>query len=200
MGLKIIALSVAESLTLDECRQHLRVQPYEVDSNGDGVHPDDSLIMSMQSAARANCENFLGLSITQKLYEMTLDQFPAGPIVLPMSPLMSVESVSVGMDSDALLDEGTYTVDDFSSPPRILPVTVWPTVTAAPNLIRIRFVTGYGDGVEGDPLPPEIRAAILLTLGSLYAHREDETDKVLTTIPTGAEALLRPLRVRLGMA
>lgn len=201
MGLKIIALSVGEPLTLEECRAHLRVQPYEVDSNDSGTHPDDDLIMAMQGAARAHCENFLGMSISQKMYELSLDQFPSGPITMPVSPLMSVESVTVGEGSDALLDDTAYTVDHFSVPERLLPVTVWPTVTAAPNLIRIRFVAGYGDGSDAEPLPPEIRAAMLLMLGHLYEHREAvNIGSAPNELPLGVEALLRPRRVRLGMA
>ena len=200
MGLKIIAQPAGELLTIDECREHLRVQPYEVDSEGVGTHPDDAQIMAMLSAARAHCENFLGISIAQRTYELSLDQFPSGPINVAMPPVVSVESVTVGEGSDALLDPDTYIVDDFNAPVRLVPVDTWPTVTAATNLIRIRYVTGFGTGSDDVPLPWEIRAAMLLLLGSLYAHREDATEKALASVPTGVDGLLRPLRVRLGRA
>lgn len=201
MGLKIIAQPTGELLTIDECRQHLNVQPYEIDSDGVGTHPDDAQIMAMLSAARAYCENFLGLSIAQRTYELTLDQFPVGPISVTLSPLVTVESVTVGEGSDALLDPETYLVDDYSVPALLLPLPVWPSVTAATNLIRIRYVAGYGSGSDDVPLPWEIRAAMLLMLGHFYANREAvNIGNITSDIPFGVDALLRPLRVRLGMA
>jgi hypothetical protein len=64
-------------------------------------------------------------------------------------------------------------------------------------------VTGYGDDSDSEPLPFEAKAAILLIVGHLYENREEvveHSNQTLLNIPTGAEALLRPLRVRMGMA
>ena len=63
---KIIDQPFTEPLTIEECRAHLRIQPYEVDSDGVGTHPDDTLIMVYQSAAREYCENFLGVTLASK--------------------------------------------------------------------------------------------------------------------------------------
>lgn len=52
----------------------------------------------------------------------------------------------------------------------------------------------------GPGSPRSLRAAILLVLGHLYENREDSVEKALASIPNGADALMRPLRVRLGMA
>lgn len=198
---KIIIQPLAEPLTIEECRAHLNIQPYEVDSDGIGTHPDDMLIMAMQSAAREHCENFLGRSIVQKTYEIALDKFPAGAIELPMPPLVSVESVTAGEDSDGLLDAALYVVDDYSMPARVVPVSLWPTAAAATNLVRIRYVAGYGEDSDGNqPLPFAIRAAMLLMLTHLYEQRSDTSEKHIVSIPNGVESLLRPLRVRLGMA
>lgn len=198
---KIIIQPYAEPFAIEQCREHLNVQPYEVDSDGVGTHPDDLLIMAMQSAAREHCENFLGLSLVQKTYEIALDQFPAGAIELPMPPLVSVESVTAGEDSDGLLDSALYVVDGYSAPARVVPVTAWPTVTKATNLIRIRYVAGYGEESDGgEMLPYAIRAALLLMLAHLYEQRSDTSEKQIVSVPNGVEALLRPLRVRLGMA
>lgn len=198
---KVIIQPSAELLTIEQCRAHLNVQVYEVDSDGIGTHPDDDLIMAMQGAAREHCENFLGRSIAQKTYEIALDEFPAGAIELPMPPLVSVSSVTAGEDSDGPLDAALYVVDDYSVPARVVPVDTWPTVIAATNLIRIRFVAGYGEESDGvEPLPYAIRAAMLLMLAHLYENRSDTDEKAIASIPNGVEALLRPFRVRLGMA
>jgi hypothetical protein len=49
--------------------------------------------------------------------------------------------------------------------------------------------------VAGD----QIRAAILLTIGHLFANREDSTDKQLQELPQGCKWLLQPFRIGLGV-
>ncbi len=70
--------------------------------------------------------------------------------------------------------------------------------------MKVRYRSGYQSEEDPDsdapPLPRSLRAAILLVLGHLYENREDSVEKALASIPNGAEALMRPLRVRLGMA
>jgi uncharacterized phiE125 gp8 family phage protein len=198
---KIVVQPTAEPLTIEECRAHLNIQPYEIDSDGVGSHPDDMMIMAMQSAAREHCENFLGRSLVPKTYEIAMDEFPDGAIELPMPPLVVVESVTAGEDSDGLIDSDLYVVDGYSEPARVVPVTDWPTVTASTNNVRIRYTAGYGEDSDGNPpLPYAIRAALLLMLGHLYEQRSDTADKMVFSVPNGVEAMLRPLRVRLGMA
>jgi len=65
--------------------------------------------------------------------------------------------------------------------------------------VRIRFIAGYGDA--GSDVDASIRAAILLHLGSLYAHRETViVGQTSVQLPWGAEQLLRPHRILLSMA
>jgi uncharacterized phiE125 gp8 family phage protein len=206
---KIITDVAVEPLTVDECRAHLEAQLYG-DTGLDDI--DDAMIEGWLSAAREYCEDFLGLSLATKTLEIALDEFPTSLSVggkyieLPMGPVRDIlfisgEEPSSDMDSDSELDPTTYVLDTYRTPNRIAPVSSWPIVTAATNAIVIRYLAGYGvDSDGGQVLPKSIRAAILLILGHLYAHRENDTEVALTTIPTGAEALMRPRRVRLGMA
>lgn len=200
MNPRVILQPASELITIDECRAHLNIEPYETNEDGDSVHPDDDMIMLMQGAAREHCENFLGLTLAPRTYELALDSFPAGAITIS-APLLEVQSITYQeLDSDEQpvdveADPSTYIVDPFGS--RIVPVTTWPSVTAATNAVRIIYLSGTS---ESEPLPFAIRAAILLVLGHLYENREDTGDKALATIPLAAETLMRPLRVRLGMA
>ena len=215
----VIVEPVAEPLTLDECRQHLRVDATEADdSDSDliGQHPDDALIMSMQSAAREYVENFTGLSLTTRTLELALDQFPSDSvdgtteIILPCGPVQSIVSIATGeptSDTDALdfnLDAATYALDLYRNPQKVVPVSSWPSVITATNTIKVRYIAGYAVQTDltdtGRPLPASLRAAVLLVLGHLYEHREENAESALTSLPLGAEALMRPLRVRLGMA
>ena len=204
--MKVIEDVTSEPLTLAECRLHLRVDASE-DSDG-GTHPDDSLITALLTASREVCEAFTGLSFARKTLEIAIDVFPLStdpgglPIELPFGPVLDVQSISWGDASDDEMAAVDYTLDDYRLPNRVYPVaTEWPTVTAATNLIKIRYLAGYGvDSDGGTALPYAARAAMLLVLGHLYENREDTVDKQMFELPYGAQALLRPLRVRLGMA
>jgi uncharacterized phiE125 gp8 family phage protein len=190
---KIIVYPTTEPLTLAECRLHLRVDPTETDSDGNETHPDDALILGLLSAAREHCENFLGMTISPTTYELALDEFD-GPVDLPWGPVNTVTSVTVGEESDALQDPATYVFDNFSTPARLVPVTTWPTGSDT-NYIRIIYTAGFEDDSDSPAVPAVILAAIKLTMGYYYENREDVVD-----LPGAAQALLRPLRVRLGMA
>lgn len=60
--------------------------------------------------------------------------------------------------------------------------------------------TAYSEAVRGIVLNQAITAAILLTLGHLYANREDVvTNATAVGLPNGAKALLQPYRVSMGV-
>lgn len=198
---RVVAQPVEELLTLDECRAHLNVTPYDFDSDGDETHPDDDMIMAMQGAAREHCENYLGKTLAPRTYELAMDSFPAAAIDLTPPPMLAVTSITYQeLDSDevavdVLLDPSEYIVDPFNS--RVVPVTAWPTTVTATNAVRIIYTAGVS---EAEPLPFAVRAAILLILGHLYRNREESGDRALATIPLGAERLLDLLSIRTGMA
>lgn len=203
---KVIVHPTGHLLSLETCRDHLEVVPIDGDSDNES-HPDDELILGMLDAAVEHAEQFTGLSILLRTWEAAMDEFPTGGIELPRPPFVALLSFSAGNDSDGELDASSYTVDDYGTPeqPVVLrAANTWPVVTKATNTIKVRYVAGYQSEENPDsdapPLPRSLRAAILLVLGHLYENREDSVEKALASIPNGAEALMRPLRVRLGMA
>ena len=200
MKIRVLSESADEPIGMDEARSHLEAQAYG-DTDVDTL--DDTMILGWLKAAREYAEQFTGLSFLQRDYEGALDEFPTETdyIEIPVGPVLYVDSVTTGQATSSSSDDAevSFVFDDFSIPARIYPVTTWPSVTAAVNGIRVRFTAGYG-GSEGDTLPWAVRAAILLLLGHLYANRETNTEKALTEVPMGTDALLRQHRVRLGMA
>lgn len=197
LRVKTIVWPTVEPISIEDCRSHLEAPVYG-DSDVDPV--DNVMILAFLSAAREYCENFTGLFIARRTVEVALDAFPTGAIELPFAPLVAVLSVTSAEGSDGEVEDTVYTVDDYSKPARLVPVSAWPTVTEATNTIKIRCEVGYSDDSDGPPLPYALRAAMLLVLGHLYANREDSTDKAMETLPNGADSLMRPLRIRLGMA
>jgi uncharacterized phiE125 gp8 family phage protein len=206
-GPKVIVPPDAEPISIEECRSHLEASPY-ADSDVDLL--DDTMITGWLAAAREYCEQFLGLSLSRRVLEVALDRFPNEDddgdtaIELPFGPVLEVQSIgdSSSSSDESGIDADTYRLDDYSSPSRLLPNPSWPAMSGA-LAIRIRYVAGFGADSEwpdAPELPWAARAAMLLVLGHLYANREESTDKAMESLPLGAESLLRPLRVRLGMA
>jgi uncharacterized phiE125 gp8 family phage protein len=196
---KEIEPPIAEPLTIEECRDHLEIIPEEIDSDGVTSHPRDALIMAQLQAAREWCENFTGLVIAARTVGIAMDTFPEGAIELP-TPLIDIVSVRKGPESTDELEGGVdYLIDDWHTPARLVETsTGWPTVTESMNTVQIVLRAGYavpGDESEPPALPGAIRSAMLLRLGDLFEGREDGADDTAR-----AESLLRPLRVRLGMA
>jgi len=203
---KVITHATGRLLSLDTCREHLEVVPIDGDSDNE-THPDDALILGMLDAAVAHAEQFTGLSLMVRTWEAAMDELPAAGFELPRPPFIELLSFSAVNDSDGEFDAASYLVDDYGTPeqPVVLrPTTTWPIVVKAPNTVKVRYRSGYQSEENPDsdapPLPRSLRAAILLVLGHLYENREDSVEKALASIPNGAEALMRPLRVRLGMA
>lgn len=190
MGFKVITPPPDEPITTAEAMAHLRLD-----------EDDATMLPIYLSAAREHAERFTGRTIARQTIEVAFDAFPAAEIELPHSPVMSIQSVDyTGADgADATLDPGAYVLDDYSEPQWLLPVigSAWPATQSVINAVRVRYVAGYG---EGKPLPAPIRAAILLTLGHLYANRESVTVKApATELPLGVIALLRDYRRRMGL-
>jgi uncharacterized phiE125 gp8 family phage protein len=217
MGIRIVTAPEVEPITLADLRLHLGIEPYEVDSSGAGTHPHDRMAMAMLGAAREFVENYTGRSVALKTYELALDAFPDDDIELPNPPTVSIESLAyVTTDSsgdyvEETVDATGYSLDRHqadSGAAWLSPAAggSWPMPSPVINAVKIRYRAGYqvpepdSSAEDADPLPYAMRAAMLLMVGHLYANREAVSDKAMTEVPFAVEALLRPLRVRLGFA
>lgn len=201
MAARLITQPIAEPITLEEAKAHLRVDHSE----------DDLMIAAMIGAARVYCEQFTARAFVTQTWELVLDTFPTNEILIPLPPLQSVTSIKYD-DSGGVeqtLGATEFEADTVSQPGWIVPVTSgWPTALfEGINAVRIRFVAGYDPGTDSPidlaaNVPQAIKYAILLHVGQLYAQREDiAVGTIINRVPTGGiEDLLRPFRVALGMA
>jgi uncharacterized phiE125 gp8 family phage protein len=199
MALKLITAPAVNPISLVEAKAHLRVDHSQ----------EDTLIELFVKAATQNAEAFLGRALVTQTWELVLDSFPTEEVKIPLPPLQSVVSIkyddSAGDEQTLATDQ--YVVDTASEPGWVVPLTAgWPSTIDAINAVRIQFVAGYPPTSDSPPdltanILFSIKAAILLNLGSLYANRETVVIGQTTAhLPWGAEQLLRPHRVLLGMA
>ena len=210
-GLRVIAEATAPMLSLATLRNQCEIVAIDTDSDDNAeTHPDDQLLLTYLSAAVAHCEDFTGRAVALRTYEQAVDTVPAEGVRLLRPPLVELLGVVNSPESDGDVDPADYVVDNYSTPA----IVRWLT-TPAPafggqvsaanmNAFKFRFRAGYQSEEDPDsdaqPLDAAIKMAILLMVGHWYTHRDAVDDGNLAALPLGVDSLLRPKRVRLGMA
>lgn len=174
MALKIITPPVAEPITLEEAKQHLRITGSD----------DDIILLSMIKQAREFCEDFQNKKYITQTLEMVLDSFPKDNYVSfeNCSPVQSVESIKYYDTSgqEYIFDAGNYIVDTDSFVNRIVLgyCKLWPTVQLQTiNAVRVRFTAGFGN--TGVDVPETVKWAMILHMRLLYDdYKPDERTKI----------------------
>jgi uncharacterized phiE125 gp8 family phage protein len=178
MALKLISPPSEEPITASEAKASpsMRVS----------TATDDTAIAGLITTARKMAETYTLHALVTQTWELVLDGFPTGGIVVPMPPLQSVTSIKY-IDTDG--DETTlsallYAVDDDSIPGLITPAygETWPTdVRDQVNAVRVRYVAGFGD--EAD-VPQDIKTWIKMRVGTLYDNSQAVVvGQTVTSIP-----------------
>lgn len=197
MALKLITPPASYPVSLEEAKAHLNVN----------VDDHDSQIEIYRKAATEDAENFTGRAFIDQTWDYYLDAFPTGEIKIPKPPMIGVLGVfyldSAGAEQQ--FAESGYIVDATSELARITLVYggTWPTAQAVANAVRIRFRAGYlsDDSPQVANVPFAVKAAILLTIGTLYANRETIViGQTATLLPWASQQLLRPYRVYTAIA
>lgn len=181
--------SLDDVVTLAEAKQHLRVD-----------HDfEDDLIAVYLSAAVADLSAFMRRGIlpeTRQDFFRAREIFGSGKKVFLRWPNVDEGSIEVSkFDSTA----GSYTpvpasdfrVDEPEENPHVV-FTSSLTVDDSGADANVLLV-GYNTRLPN--LPPQVKAAVLLTLGSLYENREDVVvGSRSERVPLSAEYLLGPFR------
>lgn len=178
-GITLVTPPASEPVTTAEAKLWLRVEH----------SADDDLIAELVTAARQKVEQQTGLAMITQTWRMSLDEFPCWEIELPRSPLQSVSSVTY-VDHDGVTQ--TVSASDYAVDASIRPGTVepaygeaWPSARCQPNSVQVTFVAGYG---SASAVPAPIKAAIKLTVASLYENRGEAS----ADLPPAAAALVAP--------
>lgn len=198
MALRLITAPAEPAVSLEEAKKHLRVDHTD----------DDVLIAAYIEAATAHVDGlmgFLGRALVDQVWELVLDAFPANEIKVPLPPLIEVLSVKYddSAGNEFTVNPSDYSVDNVSEPGWILPAGSWPATFDGINAVRIRYRAGYLD-TSSPPVtkvPEDIKSAIKLIAGTLYAQRESVViGQTAVMVPWAADAILRMKRIDLSMA
>jgi uncharacterized phiE125 gp8 family phage protein len=176
----------APIVTWGEAASHLRI-----DDEGERTLVETYVEVATQHLD-AEYGILAGGTLGVQTWELHLDAFPCGPILIPLSPLINVLNVGY-VDVDGFgqtIDASNYTVDDKSRDGWVVPVAgfAWPSTLAAINVVTVRFRAGNAT------IPAPLKHAVLLLTGHLYENREAVTPVTLTEIPIGVYTLVAPYR------
>lgn len=184
-SLVVATQPVVEPVSLAAAKAHLGLVVEQEEDHGQ--------ILAMIAAARRLIERRLGVALAPQQLRARFDMAdgqgwsrgPAGigpaTLRLPVAPVLAGQAYPVAVDVDGVAVSGSaYTVDAdggalrFSSPP---PVSDLATLTVT-----------YWAGQE--QIAPQLRSALLLYVGHLYAHREAASTEAVAEVPMAFEALL----------
>lgn len=189
MGLSVVTPPNDEPLSLDEVKQHLKLD----------IDDDDELVIAAYlPAVREACENYLSRSLITQTLRQTFDCWPSC-MRLEHPPVQSVTSIEYVDDNGVTqtLDPSAYQIDLSSDgPARIMPAygEVWPSVRPDTfNAVTVTFVAGYADQAS---VPGPIRSAMLLFIAHLYENRSAiNIGNIVNELPLAVRFLLDPHRV-----
>ena len=166
-------LEIRESpITLELAKQHLRV--------GSSTH-DDTIIAAKLDMAIAVAEDMTGRIIREKKVTFDVVIPTDAPLVRLVVPTTQIERLCV---SQFLIPEKDYTLleDDYT-----------PMLVAEPKYAGERVSIVAIVGYNKDNIPPAIKAAILLILGTLYDNESDNlVGRSVSELSLTAEKLLLP--------
>ena len=163
-------------LTLTEVKSYLKVDQ----------SAEDSLIASQLDAAESLVESYTNRKLMKGVYDLTLDSFPSGGIVLPFSPVISVDSVSYYDESNTLQTWTNYKVNVSANPTKIEYIDGPPApYTDRQDKVIVRFTAGYSNSsdtaTQQAAAPGQLKMAILRLCGDLYAVRQDQVREKFTS-------------------
>lgn len=162
MSITITVQPAEEPVTLAEAK-------LQVELIGDA---HDTMLTSLIVAARRYVEARTHRGLVSQTRVLRMDRFPP-VITLREGLLTSVSSVTyVDPAGDTqTLAPADYQVDQYSDPPRIAPAygLAWPATRDQFDAVTVTYVCGYADATA---VPEDIKSAIKLVIGDMFANRE----------------------------
>ena len=173
-------------VSVDDLKLHLRIASTAI---AGGSSAEDALLESYEMAAIRRGENLTRRAWMRTKWELTLDSFPTGQMVLPRPPLttISTEVIVTYIDPAAAvqtLGATGYGIDERSEPGSLIPSTEssedWPDTNDVFNAVTVTFFSGYATATT-NVIPESIQQWIRLQVGQMYEFREPVADGSLNT-------------------
>ncbi len=145
---------------------------------------DDSFISTLIVSARRRVEARTGLRLITQGWSQFLDCWPVGGMAeLRVNPVSAVSDVIIygDTDSSSTVDPAHYFLDATSNPPRVVfrqGRNPSPPGRRAKG-IEVRFTAGFGLAAA---VPVDLKQAVLLLVADSYAHRGDESVRVMPPV------------------
>ena len=165
MTIKTLTPPSGEPLSLADAKAFVRI--------GDDL--EDTLIAALIASARARIEAVTGLSLMQRTYRLTLEDWPLGvldkgALRLPRPPAMNL--VAVRLTNGEAEDDITASFQlETGAIPRLKPVPmggwIWPR--SIHEHIEIDWQAGYA---SADDIPADLLHAIKLVVAHEYENRD----------------------------
>ena len=180
-SLKLITPPTVEPVTVAEVKIYTHID-HDV---------DDDLITSWIKTARILAENYQRRAYYEQVWEMSFDDFPTLPILIPRPPLTSIDFIHY-YDSDNTMtnmDLDEFIIDTNHEPGRLAHAynEIWPSVTLKPiDSVRIRYTCGFQEmysttttfAPENTTIPENVKDAIYLYCAYRNENRSGEVEKI----------------------
>lgn len=196
MALKLVTPPTAEAITLEEVRDHLKC----------GTDEDDYLERLIKACV-THTETVTKLRFMPQTWKQTYHYFPPS-FQLQLGPYRSITSLKYRNQNGDLITVASdgYRIDDISDPVSLYTPassSSWPDSSSdILNAVELTYVVGYtptDEAEDDDPLkfPEDLKQAILLLIGHLYANREPVVvgaGIVSAMVPKTFDYLITPYR------
>lgn len=171
-----------QAVSLEAFKKHIRVD----------FDDEDSGIEGYLYAAIAAVEGpyGIGVALTPQTWRLSLDRFPC-EIIIPLGPVTEITSITYTAEDGTSQPVATWRADLDSQPCRIWPArdTVWPSTRCEPGAVEVTFECGFAE------VPWDLKTAIMMIGGHLYANREATTELSMMDLPMGVDSILDRYRV-----
>jgi uncharacterized phiE125 gp8 family phage protein len=183
-------------VTLEEAKAHLRV---------DGT-AEDTLIERAIDAATAYIDGPRGIghALVDQQWDLRLDCFPWGRIVLPLNPVRTVDEITYTdtAGTTQTLASSRYIVSAEREPATIEPEynENWPSTRLVADAVKVRFTVGYEPDTNSSPtdyganVPNDLKAAVLWLVAHIYENRMPATKDGAEMLPFAVENILARYR------
>ena len=186
LQVRIVTDMTAEPVELSEVKNFCKVTGTQ----------DDALITLLTTSARKALEKYTSSSFGGKTIHAYWQQIPGDWIVeLPYGPIISVDAIykidEQGTEEALTLNTDYYVIGDQDF--KIKLEQFWSTGYTVSRSLRVEYTAGYGNSAT-EPLPDELRMAIMKQVSTDYNFRDNIQDAGSTALANNAKSLAAPYR------